>query len=59
MEKLIEALKLIKTACISHNDSCEACPMYAYRYEGCMLYSEHPNNWDILDVPTTVIRVVK
>ena len=59
MEKLIEALKFIKNACINHADSCETCPMYANRYDDCMLYSNHPNDWDILDVPTTVIRVVK
>lgn len=58
MEKLIEALKLIKNACVTNEGGCENCPMYATKYEDCMLYSGHPNNWDILDVPVTVVRVV-
>ena len=59
MEKLIEALKLIKTTCLKYNDNCGNCPMYSPPYEDCVLYSVHPNHWSVLDAPESIARVVK
>ena len=59
MEKLIEALNLIKTTCLKYNNGCGTCPMYSPLYEDCVLYSLHPNQWSVLDTPETITRVVK
>ena len=60
MEKLIEALKLIKKTCLKQGDyNCRTCPMYVDDYEGCLFYHEKPFNWDILATPETITRVVK
>lgn len=55
MKKLIEALKLIKETC-EHTD-CGKCPMTDNRGE-CILQQDCPTEWNILDEPITVTKVM-
>lgn len=53
MEKLIEALKVIKEAC--ENTDCRSCPLS--KNEDCLITNDNPMEWDILDKPTVKVLV--
>ena len=55
MKNLIEALKLIKETC--DNTTCSKCPL-SDTADDCLLQQDCPSNWNILDEPITVTKVI-
>lgn len=56
MDKLLEALKLIREECEKHTE-CKSCPMYDVEQQECGLFFS-PRKWEIRDSVKVTYSVI-